>query len=100
MNKANPFKIHLSVNVHTISVKLPPGRRGSVEALQLQLESLLLSNKFSGLDLSGAGGEAYQAVGETMQLDFHQFTIARQASNVVSERWEGREGRGRERGGS
>lgn len=73
---AEPFKIHLSVNVHTVSVKLPGGC-DSAEAVKVQLESLLLSNKYSVTDLSGAGGEAYQPIAEALQLDFHQLSVSK-----------------------
>ena len=68
----------LSLNMHTLSVKFPAGGKGSSEALKVQLESLLLSSKFShGSELSGIGGESYLSVAETVQLDFHQLSVSR-----------------------
>lgn len=46
--------------------------------LVLKMKSLLLSNKYSSVELSGAGGEGYYAITETMQLDLHQLSGFRQ----------------------
>lgn len=86
---ARPFKYHLSVNVHTITLRFPGGGAGSdsgsrgvgerVESLLvLKMKSLLLSNKYSSVELSGAGGEGYYGITETMQLDLHQLSGFRQ----------------------
>ena len=66
----------MSVNVHSVSATLPGGQ-DSANAVKLQLESVLLSNKYSSFELSGAGGEAYHAIAETWQLDFHQLALSR-----------------------
>jgi hypothetical protein len=77
-SKSKPFKWNLSLNMHTLSVKFPASGNTSAEAVRVQLDSLLLSNKYSsGHELSGAGGESYLSVLEMMQLDFHQLSVSR-----------------------
>ena len=74
-----PAKYHLSVNVHTIAVTVPEGV-ASEKTLEVCLESLLLSNKYTMVELSGDGGETYYPLGETIQMDFHQLSISRYTS--------------------
>jgi len=64
------------VNIHTVSLTVPE-RVGSEKVLEACLESLLFSNKYSIMELSGEGGASYYPLGEVIQLDFHQLSISR-----------------------
>ena len=77
-----PFQYCLSVNIHTVSVDVPE-HYGSANAVGLSFESVLLSNKYSVLELSGAGGESYYPLREEVQVDFHQLSIYRYYNKVL-----------------
>ena len=49
----------------------------SANAVEVKLESLLVSNKYISIELSGAGGEEYHPITEIMQLDFHLLSVSR-----------------------
>lgn len=86
--KESASKYHLSVNVHTVAMTIPEGV-ASEKMLEVCLESLLLSNKYTMVELSGEGGESYYPLGETIQMDFHQLSISRYTIHVptILESW-------------